>query len=136
MRAPKIETLVDRGIYDENLNSEIYPILIPNSSNTGSQIIEPEIVTPFEFPPINNSTIVELPQGSPIQNNTGTSTASNPNAVPSATTDGTKTYVDGGTTPDSNIIVKKPKPNYLTLGIIGVVGFLVVYKLFFNKKSE
>ena len=75
-------------------------------------------------------------QGSSSQSNTGSSSDSNPNVVPSATTGETKTYVDGGTTPDSNITVKKPKPNYLTFGIIGVIGLLVVYKLFLNKKSE
>jgi hypothetical protein len=51
----------------------------------------------------------------------------------SATTDETKTYVGGGTTPDSNIVVNKPKRNYFMYGVIGVVGVYVVYKVFFNK---
>jgi hypothetical protein len=55
---------------------------------------------------------------------------------PSATTNETKTYVSGGTTPDSSIIIDKPKRNYLMYGLIGVVGAYVVYKLFLDKKSQ
>lgn len=141
------------------------PIVVDNSydesgigagiGNGGSQISEPEIlipITPTEYTPPVKSTVnleeveSQLPQNSSSQSgssqattsqsNSGTSTGVNPNAVPSATTGETKNYVDGGTTPDSKITVKKPKPNYLTLGIFGVIGLLVVYKLFFNKKSE
>jgi hypothetical protein len=103
-----------------------YPIFDSTAPNNGSQIIEPQIAT-------NNggSQNTTIPQ-----NNSGNSTSSNPNAQPSETTGSTKNYVEGGTTPDSNITIKKPKPNYLTLGIIGVIGLLVVYKLFFNKKGK
>ena len=52
----------------------------------------------------------------------------------SATTDETKIYFSGGTTPDSNIVVIKPKRNYFMYGVIVVVGAYVVYKIFFNKK--
>jgi hypothetical protein len=57
------------------------------------------------------------------------------NKESSATTDETKTYVSGGTTPDSNIIVDKPKRNYLMYGVIGVIGAYIIYKVFFNKKT-
>lgn len=155
MRPPIMQSMTSPALYDISspIISEDYPIINSNNTSNGSQIIEPNIIT---FVPSNSNTnvgnsasnqqIVEQileqqnsGQGtltpSP-QSNTGTSTASNPNAVPSATTDGTKTYVDGGTTPDSNIIVKKPKPNYLMIGIVAVVGLFIVSKVFFNKKSE
>jgi len=56
------------------------------------------------------------------------------NAVPSATTEENKLYFGGGTTPDSKIIVTRPKPNYVMYGIVSVIGLLVIYKLFLNKK--
>jgi hypothetical protein len=56
--------------------------------------------------------------------------------ISSATTSSTKNYVEGGTTPDSKIVVKKTKPNYVMLGAIGVFGAYVIYKLFFNKKNK
>jgi fructose 1,6-bisphosphatase len=56
--------------------------------------------------------------------------------ISSATTYFTKTYVEGGTTPNSKIVIKKPKRNYTTLGLLGIVGVYVVYKVFFNKKSK
>lgn len=53
----------------------------------------------------------------------------------SATTQQTKTYIGGGTTPNSPILVKKPiKKNYM-YGILGVIGVLVFYKFFYNKKA-
>lgn len=55
--------------------------------------------------------------------------------IPSATTNSTKSYVEGGTSPDSKIVIKKPKPNYTVLGVLGIVGSFVVYKVFFNKKK-
>jgi hypothetical protein len=57
-------------------------------------------------------------------------------AEPSATTKETKTYVSGGTTANSNIVVDKPNRNYLMYGLIGVVGAYFVYKVFFKKKSQ
>ncbi len=155
MRPPIMQSMTSPALYDISspIISEEYPIINSNNTSNGSQIIEPNIIT---YVPTNSNTnvgssasnqqVVEQileqqnsGQGTltpSSQSNTGTSTASNPNAVPSATTDGTKTYVNGGTTPDSNIIVKKQKPNYLVYGIIGVVGAYVIYKMFFNKKSE
>jgi hypothetical protein len=89
--------------------------VIPTGGNSGggSQVVEPDLINPVVF--INN------PKN---------------DVIPSDTTDETKTYLDGGTTPDSNINVKKPEPNYLTLGVLGIIGLLVIYKVFFNKKSE
>jgi hypothetical protein len=60
----------------------------------------------------------------------------NVDAEPSATTEETKTYVSGGTTPDSNIVVDKSKRNYLMYGVVGVVAVYVVYRMFFDKKSQ
>lgn len=56
--------------------------------------------------------------------------------ISSATSKSTKSYVEGGTTPDSNIIIKKPKPNYVAVGVVGVIGLYVIYKVFFNKKRK
>jgi len=146
MRATINEPILDENIQDNSTNT-----------NNGSQIVEPEILIPINptntppvyTPPIKGTQNVEdvengLPQGTTVhqntvnsnQTNTGNSTVTNPNATPSATTDSTKNYVNGGTTPDSNIIVKKPKPNYLVYGLIGLVGAYVVFKMFFNKKTE
>ena len=66
---------------------------------------------------------------------TNNNNSTNPNAIPSATTEQTKNYIGGGTSPNSPINVKKPKPNYLTYGIIGVIGLAIVYKLFFTKNN-
>lgn len=54
--------------------------------------------------------------------------------VSSATTEENKLYFSGGTTPDSKIIVIKPRPNYVMYGIVSVIGLLVIYKVFLNKK--
>ena len=55
--------------------------------------------------------------------------------VPSATTKENKLYFGGGTTPDSEIVVMKPKSNYLALVVVGAIGFFVVYKVFLNKRN-
>jgi hypothetical protein len=112
----------------------------------GSNVIEPEILipiynqndTPIKGGAINAEQVEVLAQQGAGNSQTGTSAVVEPNtdAEPSATTDETKTYVGGGTTPDSNIVVDKKKRNYLMYGLIGVVGAYVVYKLFFHKKSE
>jgi xanthosine utilization system XapX-like protein len=47
-----------------------------------------------------------------------------------------KSYIEGGTTPDSKIVINKPKPNYTKIGIIGLIGVYVIYKVVFNKKSK
>lgn len=56
--------------------------------------------------------------------------------ISSATTNSTKSYVEGGTTPNSKIIINKPKPNYVMRGAIVLVGAYVIYKVFFNKKIK
>jgi hypothetical protein len=118
-----------------------------NSTNQGggSQVSEPEIVNPINnqgyTPPIKKNLNLEdvenkLPTGtnSPLENqNSGNS---KPKGEPSATTDENKTYVGGGTTPDSQIVINKPKKNYLVFGVIGLVAVFVAYKVFFNKKSQ
>jgi hypothetical protein len=54
----------------------------------------------------------------------------------SPTTKQNKNYIGGGTTPDSDIIVNKSKSNNIGYVIVGVVGAYVIYKMFFNKKSD
>jgi hypothetical protein len=139
----------DIGIYDvENpiIKESTFPEL-------GSSIItEPNIIpinNAGNSPNLNNN--INIGNGSsssvPIQvvtpvdagNTSAGSTSgatSNNTSEPSATTDETKTYVGGGTTPDSNIVVKKPMTKYYVYGIIGLIGALVVYKTFFNKKPS
>ena len=125
---------------------------IDNTSESGgsSVIVEPEIIqsggsgnttpifgnanqpmTQAEIKDISENTpdIKTLIDTNPKPKQTSGSNSSNPNAVPSATTDETKNYISGGTTPDSPITVKKPRPNYLIYGIIGLIGLAVVYKL-------
>jgi hypothetical protein len=128
-------------------DNQIMPIE-ESSTYTGgaSNIIEPEIIIPIideVITPIGGGTInteqVEIPTqqtGNNSQSGTSTVVEPNINAEPSVTTDDTKTYVGGGTTPDSNIVLDKPKRNYIMYGLIGVVGVYVIYKVFFNKKSE
>ena len=150
MRIDDMQTTMLVADYD----NQIMPIYEdPIYTGGGSNIIEPEIIIPVNNEietPIKDGTInaeqIEIltqqggntSQSGSSTSQSGTSTISEPNidAEPSATTDETKTYVGGGTTPDSNIIVDKPKRNYLMYGLIGVVGVYVIYKVFFNKKSE
>jgi len=118
----------------------------PTYTGGGSNITEPEIIiplnndagTPIGGGSINAEQVEILAQQGGNASQGGTSTVTEPNidAEPSATTDETKTYVGGGTTPDTNIVVDKPKRNYLMYGLIGVVGAYVIYKVFFKKKSE
>jgi hypothetical protein len=56
--------------------------------------------------------------------------------ISSATTAFTKTYIEGGTTPDSEIVIKKPKPNYTAIGILGIIGVYLIYIVFLNKQSK
>jgi hypothetical protein len=140
-------TIVDR--YDDSqtvptyqaetyTGSNVAPVNPQSATYTGgaSSIIEPQILTPNtrNDTPIRGAGTNAGQVGGNSQS--GTSPVVNPNAEPSATSGATKTYVSGGTTPDSNIIINKPKPNYLVYGLIGVVGLYVVYKVFFNKKGE
>jgi hypothetical protein len=98
-----------------NLNNDI------NAGNTSSGAIPIQVTTPVNA----SNTSAGSTSGS----------TSNSTSEPSATTDETKTYIGGGTTPDSNIVVKKPTSKYFIYGIIGIIGALVVYKVFFNKKT-
>jgi hypothetical protein len=140
----------DIGIYDVE-NPIIKESTFPELGN--SQITEPNIIIPIYNVgnPSNSNSNTNIGNGSsssvPIEvlnpvNTGNTSTGSTSGATsnntsePSATTDETKTYVEGGTTPDSNIVVKKPMTKYYVYGIIGLIGAFVVYKMFFNKKSE
>jgi len=152
----------DIGIYDvinPKIKEKIFPelgnsqitepdIILPinnvndlsNSSNytyttTGSPLSIPvDVSTPVNTG--NTSTgSIPIEVSNPVNTgNTSTGSTSNNTSEPSATTDETKTYVEGGTTPDSNIVIKKPMTKYYIYGIIGLVGAFIVYKTFFNKK--
>jgi hypothetical protein len=50
-------------------------------------------------------------------------------------TDETKLYISGGTTPDSDIVVARPKRSHFKLVVVGAVGVYLAYLVFFNKKS-
>jgi hypothetical protein len=138
-------------IYLSDYDSQMMPTSENQNYGLGSsQVSEPEIIIPISplpnTPPKKNTLILEdiendLPQETPTQSgtqNTGSTNTTSPTAQgePSATTNGTKTYVGGGTTPDSQIVVKKPTTKYFVYGIVGLVGAYLVYKMFFNKKTE
>ena len=147
MRANRIQPILEERTFNDNID---YPIFNDELLNGGSQIVEPDVITPIyptssdNLGELNSEEVIDVvlaQQNSGQTNsgqNVGTSSIKEPanEDVPSATTGSTKTYVDGGTTPDSDIIVDKPKPNYLVFGLIGLVGAYVVYKVFFQKKSE
>ena len=137
-------------MYVSDYDSQMMPTYeIPVYENGSSQVAEPEIIIPISplpnTPPKKNTLILEdiendLPQETPTQSgtqNTGNTNTTNPKpkGEPSATTDETKTYVGGGTTPDSQIVVKKPTTKYFIYGIVGIVVAYLGYKVFFNKKS-
>jgi len=82
----------------------------------------------------SGSTSSSTTSGSTSVDTTSGSTSNN-TSEPSATTDQTKTYVEGGTTPDSNIVIKKPMTKYYIYGIVGIIGALIAYKVFFSKKT-
>ena len=107
-----------------NIDSQI-DILQNQISQQAPVAVNNTVTNPVILPNPNTSVATDSQLGLP-----------NPNAVTSATTDQTKVYVGGGTSPNSNIIVTKPKPNYLLMGVSGIILVLVCYKLFFNKKSE
>jgi hypothetical protein len=140
----------DIGVYDV-INPKIKEKIFPELGN--SQITEPDIILPtsnvndLSNPSNYTYTTTGSPLSIPIEVsnpvNTGTTstgstsgTTSNNISEPSATTDDTKTYVGGGTTPDSNIVVKKPTSKYYIYGLLGVLGAIVAYKLFYNKKPS
>lgn len=135
----------DIGIYD----AEIPSIKESTISDLGnSQITEPDIIiTTYNGnnnPVLNNNTNTgNTSSGSiPIEilnplNPSDTSTGSNSSntSEPSATTDDTKTYVDGGTTPDSTIVIKKSNRKYFVYGGIALIVGLIAYKVFYNKNT-
>jgi hypothetical protein len=145
-----MKLIKDIGIYDVE-NPSIKESTIPELGN--SQITEPNILIPIynvsDSPNPNNYTNtgnIPIEVLTPLDTSntssdptSGTSTSGttpNNTSEPSATTDDTKTYVGGGTTPDSNIVVKKPMRKYYIYGIIGIVGAIIAYKLFYNKKTS
>jgi len=137
-------------MYVSDYDSQMMPnndMLVNNGGS--SQVLEPEIIMPIytqNQTPVRGTSITSIEQIEPIVSEEvvenppvksgSTDTKPVKDSEPSATTDETKTYVGGGTTPDSQIVVKKPMTKYYVYGILGIVGALVVYKMFFNKKSE
>lgn len=107
--------------------SENYSVnTINNNKEVGSQILEPEILAPIysqKETPSKTTEIVDKKMTNDLENV----------PEPSETTDETKTYISGGTTPDSPILVKKPMTKYVLNGVVGVLAILVGYKLFFSK---
>jgi hypothetical protein len=134
-------------MYVSDYDSQMMPTYeIPVYEGGGSQVAEPEIIIPItpkpNTPPVKSTLILEdiendLPQSNTPTINSGTKDTEDtkPKGEPSATTDETKTYVGGGTTPDSQIVVKKPTTKYFVYGIVGIVVAYLGYKVFFNKKS-
>jgi hypothetical protein len=107
-----------------------------------SYVIEPDIVNTMVKPtiPTWNKALIyneeeigiwQLPNDQSIVR----SINQNTDAESSATTEQTKTYVSGGTEPDSEIVIKKPTTKYYIYGIFGIVTAFVAYKVFFNKKA-
>lgn len=156
MRVNRIQPISEQPTFNDTIDGGIdFPIFNNEIYNGGSQIVEPNVITPINptgsgnFGQLNSEEILDTTLAQQTSgtgtttSGTGTTTAGTSSikepateVVPNTTTGGTKTYVDGGTTPDSDIIVDKPKPNYLLFGLIGLVGAYVVYKVFFQKKSE
>lgn len=133
-------------MYVSDYDSQMMPTYDILVNEGGSQVAEPEIIIPItpkpNTPPKKNTLILEdikndLPQGNSTSVVSGTkdSEDTKPKGESSATTDETKTYVGGGTTPDSQIVVKKPTTKYFVYGIVGIVVAYLGYKVFFNKKS-
>lgn len=92
-----------------------------------SQVVEPEFVAsvyPQKETLVKTTNVIEQP----VTKETGIA------SEPSATSDETKIYIGGGTTPESPILVKKPMTKYYLNGVVAVLAVLVAYKLFFNKK--
>jgi hypothetical protein len=145
--------------YNSNSPKSISTDIDNTSESGGSIIVQPEIIEPMIIPsntpsygninqPITQEVLEQIstttlspeietatsPQVSTASNNsnpltTSNNNSTNPKGVASATTDQTKNYVGGGTTPNSPINVKKPRPNYLVYGIIGLIGLAIIYKV-------
>jgi hypothetical protein len=136
-------------MYVSDYDNQIMPNYESSINEVGSsQVLEPEIIMPIYTQsqnPVRGTTITSIEEIEPILSeqvveNTPVKSGSTEvkpqkDSESSATTDETKTYVGGGTTPDSQIVVKKPMTKYYIYGILGIVGALVVYKVFFNKKT-
>lgn len=136
-------------MYVSDYDNQIMPNYESSINEVGSsQVLEPEIIMPIysqSQTPVRGTTITSIEEIEPIVSEQvvenppvksgSTDTKPVKDSEPSATTDETKTYVGGGTTPDSQIVVKKPMTKYYVYGIIGIVGALVVYKMFFNKNN-
>lgn len=139
MRVDEKRSAILLGNYNDNLmpiNNEV----IPNYNLGSSQVIEPEIISAeISTPPVKNYIVKSPDEIQPVlqdsPNNEVIENQPKSDSDSSATTDETKTYVGGGTTPDSNIVIKKPTSKYFLYGIVGVVGALIIYKIFFNKKQ-
>ena len=165
MRVNNIKPIFGVPSFNDTIDSgSDFPIFNNEMSDGGSQIVEPVYLPPtnpiridnlgeFNSEELIDVVLPEQNSGQTILSQTtsgqtsgqtnsgqpaGTSSITEPitDSEPSATTDETKTYVGGGTTPDSNIIVNKPKRNYLMYGLVGLVGAYVIYKVFFDKKSQ
>jgi len=153
---PKIK----EKIFPELGNSQItepdiiLPIYNVNDLSNSNNYTYTTTGSPLSFPmevstPVNTGNIsTDSTSGSTTSGSTSGSTnsgstsggttsgsTSNNTSEPSATTDETKTYVEGGTTPDSNIVIKKPMTKYYIYGIVGIIGALIAYKVFFSKKT-
>jgi hypothetical protein len=133
MRFDEINTLT---LFEDRTIADTGTPTINGDLGGGSNISEPEILNPIVTPvitPVKSGSSVIVGQNGVVLENPS-DVKSQDTKEPSATTDETKTYVGGGTTPDSNIVVDKPKRNYFMYGVLGVVGVYVIYKVFFNKK--
>jgi hypothetical protein len=154
----------DIGIYDvvnPKIKEKIFPelgnskitepdIILPiynvndlsNSNNytyttTGSPLSFPmEVSTPVNTGNTSTGSTTGTSNSGTTSGTSSSGTSANNVSEPSATTDETKTYVSGGTTPDSQIVVKKPTTKYFIYGIVGLVGAFIVYKTFFDKKPS
>ena len=109
------ETNIHIGNYETPINPVYNEPRLSNNSG-GSQILDPKI-------------------GVPTKEAKEDLVTANKKSEPSKTTDENKNYVSGGTTPDSNIIINKPKSNLIIYGVIGVVILFTVYKKFFKNNN-
>jgi hypothetical protein len=111
------------------------PSVNPTEASSGSsQVVQPDIVNVITTAQPKPKPVNLQQQVQSIESESDNKPK--PTPKPSATTDQPKTYDGGGTTPDSNIVIKKPKPNYLVYGVVGIIGVLVVYKMFFKSKTQ
>ena len=140
------QNLNQTTMYVSDYDSQMMPTYEnPTYEGGNSQVAEPEIINIINnqgnTKPVKSTLNLEdiesnLPTGTSSQLPSKNTDNPKPQGEPSATTDETKTYVGGGTTPDSQIVVKKPTTKYYLYGIVGIVGAYVVYRLFFNKKAS